>query len=275
MIDLDALFTGAGSGQYVGAMLKSDIIPPPSFHLYPLGLDGSSVVYANELETLPTVLQLDYEVTVLAVQLALLAQEFREDTSFGKNGSQQRDRDTRMRQSRIYELQEQLRQLWIAPTVMMIGQNIEVLPVRSKRLFEHAATLYRACIIYSHTSMWSTQRLDTSPDYDTEIAVASNQVLQMTSKILRDGRVDCRFLVFPVFLAGYASSEGGQKSTAMELIRAMEKDSIGRNTSATRKALGMVYEKQNERFMTTGQSLDIDWMDVIGEQHMLIVNFGL
>ena len=123
--------------------------------------------------------------------------------------------------------------------------------------------------------MWPTQRLDTSPDYDTEIAVASNQILQMTRRILSDGRVDCRFLVFPVFMAGYAASDGGQKATALELIECMQKDSIGRNTSATKKALGLVYEKQNERFMTTGQSLDIDWMDVIGDQHMLIVNFGL
>ena len=99
MIDLDALFTGAGSGEYVGAMLKNDIIPPPSFHLYPLGMDGSSVVYANELDTLPIILQLDFEVTVLGVRLALLAQEFRQDTTFGKNGSQQRDRETRLRQT--------------------------------------------------------------------------------------------------------------------------------------------------------------------------------
>jgi len=60
-IDLDALFSGAGSGEYVGSMLNSDLIPPPSFHLYPLGLDGSSVVYADEVEVLPTILQLDYE----------------------------------------------------------------------------------------------------------------------------------------------------------------------------------------------------------------------
>lgn len=269
------MFTGAGSGEYVGAMLKNDLIPPPSFHLYPLGTDGSSVVYQNELETLPTILQLDFEVTVLAVRLALLSQEFRQDTTYGTGRSKQRDRDTRLRQSRIYELQESLRQLWATPSVMMVGRNPDILPFRSKRLFEHACTLYRACIIYSHTSMWSTQRLDTSPDYDTEIAVASNQILQMTNRILEDGRLDCRFLVFPCFMAGYASTVGDLKLNALELIGRMDRVSIGRNTAATKTALARVYEKQNERFMTTGQSLDVDWMDVIGEQNMLIVNFGL
>jgi Fungal specific transcription factor domain len=275
MIDLDALFTGAGSGDYVGAMLKNDLIPPPSFHLYPLGLDGSSVVYEYELETLPTILQLDFEVTVLAVRLGLLSQEFRSDTTFRTGGSKQRDRDTRLRQSRIYELQESLRQLWATPSVMLVGQDPESLPFRSKRLFEHACTLYRACIIYSHTSMWSTQRLDTSPDYDTEIAVASNQILQMTSRILANGRLDCRFLVFPCFMAGYASTVGDLKRTALELIGKMDSGSVGRNTAATKEALRRVYEKQNERFMGTGQSLDVDWMDVMGEGGLLIVNFGL
>ena len=275
IIDLDALFSGAGSGEYIGTMLKNDIIPPPSFHLYPLGMDGSSVVYADELDSLPTILQLDYEVTVLATRLALLSQEFRQDTAFHQAGNQGRDRDTRIRQSRIYELQEQLRQLWVAPDVMMIGQNSDVLPVRPKRLYEHASSLYRACIIYSHTSMWSTQRLDTSPDYDMEIKVASNQILQATSRILNDGRTDCRFLVFPVFMAGFASSEGVQKSFALELIGMMERESIGRNTGASRTALESVYDKQNERFMMTGQSLDVDWMDVINEKKLLIVNFGL
>ncbi|RMZ92691.1 hypothetical protein DV736_g66, partial [Chaetothyriales sp. CBS 134916] len=275
MIDLDALFTGAGSGEYVGAMLKADIIPPPSFHLYPLGMDGSSVVYPNEVDSLPTILQLDFEVTVLAVRLALLAQEFRQDATFGKNGSQQRDRDTRIRQSRIFELQEQLRQLWAAPAVMMLGQNTNHLPTRSKRLFEHTSTLYRACIIYSHTSMWPTQRLDTTPEYDTEIAVASNQILSISSRIINEGRADCRFLIFPMFMAGYAAMDGGPKAAAMDLIGQMENHSIGRNTSATKKVLKLLYEKQRERFMMTGQSLDVDWMDVVGEQQMLIVNFGL
>ncbi|KAI9879921.1 MAG: hypothetical protein M1823_006786, partial [Watsoniomyces obsoletus] len=229
----------------------------------------------NELDTLPTILQLDYEVTVLAVRLALLSQEFRSDATFGTGGLKQRDRDTRLRRSRVFELQESLRQLWATPTVMLIGNNSDLLPFRSKRLCEHAYTLYRACIIYSHTSMWSTQRRDTSPDYDTEIAVASNQILQMASRILADGRLDCRFLVFPCFMAGYASTVGDMQMNALDLIGRMDRVSIGRNTAATKTALGKVYQKQNERFMTTGQSLDVDWMDVIGEQNMLIVNFGL
>lgn len=274
-IDLDALFSGAGSGEFVGWMLNNDIIPPPSFHLYPLDHDGSSVVYADELDSLPTVLQLDYEVTILAIRLALLAHEFRQDITFNAADVVQRDQAIRIRQSRIFELQEALRQLWVTPGVTMITQSDETLPFRPKQLYEHAATLYRACIIYSHTSMWPGQRLETSPDYDTEIAVASNQILHMTRKVLVEDKLDCRYLIFPTFIAGFASTDGAQRRHALDLIRRMEKNSIGRNTAVTQMALAAVYEKQNERFMKTGQSLDVDWMEVMMEQELMVVNFGL
>ena len=274
-IDLDALFSGASSGEYVGAMVNNDIIPPPSFHLYPLGLDGSSVVYADEVEVLPTVLQLDYEVTVLATRLALLAHEFRHDTTFSNTDIMDREQAIRDRQSRIFEFQEALRELWVTQAVVMVNQKADALPTRPKQLYEHAATLYRACIIYSHTSMWPGQRLETSPDYNTEIAVASNQIFQMTRKALAEDRSDCRYLAFPVFIAGFVTTDGAQRMNALDLLRAMEKSSIGRNTTSTRKALAALYEKQNERFMNTGQSLDVDWMEVMAERNLMVVNFGL
>ncbi|KIW42503.1 uncharacterized protein PV06_06048 [Exophiala oligosperma] len=274
-IDLDALFSGAGRGEFVGYMLQHDNIPGPSFHLHPLGVDGSSVVYSGELESLPSILQLDYEVTILAVRLALLASEFRNDTTFATANYLHRAQAVQIRQGRTFELQESLRQLWLNPAVSMIGQMSHSLPERSRQLYEHAAALYRACILFSHTSMWPGQRLDTSPDYDTEIAVASNQILQMTMKAHAENRYHCRYLVFPVFMAGFCSTDGAQRMQALDLIRGMEKHSIGRNTTMTRRALAAVYEKQNERFMNTGQSLDIDWMQVMAERDLFVINFGL
>ena len=264
MIDMEAIFAGASSGDLVGSLFRSDMIPHPSYHLYPLGMDGSSIVYGNELDALPVILQLDFEVTILAVRLALLSKEFREPGGGSPH-----------RQVQVYELQESLRELWATPSVVLIAQNTDHLPVRPKRLFEHAQTLYRACIIYSHTSMWSTQRLETPPEYDTEISVAANQILAATSRLLDQGLADARFLIFPTFMAGFACHDGGQKILALELLERMAQNSIGRNTAATRRALERVYHRQNERFMSTGQSLDVDWLNVIREENIMIVNFGL
>jgi hypothetical protein len=275
MIDLGALFTGAGRGEFVSSMLDHDTIPHPSFHLYPLGLDGSSVIFPNESDYLPTILQLDYEVTTLAIRLALLALEFRQDSNFNRTDIAFREQAIRIRQGRIFEYQEALRGLWLTNAVIMVNSKVDGLTTRPKQLYEHAATLYRACIIYSHTSMWPGQRLETSPELNTEITVASNQILQMTRKALADQRMDCRYLAFPVFLAGFVATDGAQRMNALDMLRALEKTSIGRNTKNTRKALAAVYEKQNERFMNTGQSLDVDWMEVMVENNLTIVNFGL
>lgn len=279
-IDLEALFSGAGTGEFVGALLKNDMIPPPNFHLYPLNMDGSSVVYAAETQTLPTVLQLHYEVTILAIQLGLLAKELRRNASSLAFDSQelashQRHVDTKLRQRRVYELQEAFRHLWASPNILILGQQPDLLPPRSRQSFDSARALYRACLIYSHTSMWPSQRLDTGPEFDMEIAQSVSEILRVGERIVGRRQLHLRFIIFPLFMAGTASTDGNEKMLALELISRMEKDSIGCNTTATRHALQIVYERQTQRFMHTGQSLDVNWNDIMVEQELQVVSFGL
>jgi hypothetical protein len=275
-IDLYALFSGAGRGDFVGTMLREEMIPPPGFHLYPLGPDGSSIVYADEITTLPAILQLNYEVTLLAVRLGLLAQELRHDAMMNtSDDSHQRHFDTKLRLSRVFELQESLRGLWIAESVILIGQQVNSLPFRSKQLFEHASSLYRACMIYSHTSMWPLQKQDTGPEFDAEIAHSASDILMTAEKIVNEGRLELRFIIFPLFMAGFASTDGSQKMMALDLVGRMEKSSIGSNTTATRRALGIVYERQTMRFMNSGQDRDVDWLETMIEQGLGVVSFGL
>lgn len=271
---MDALLSGLGTGEFVGHMLKNDLIPPPSFHLFPLGIDGSSVVYPEERDTLPTVLQLDYEVTLHAIRLGLLANEFRAETSaFEKTDTRQREVTVKIRQSRISDIQEGLQHLWAVPAVQELTQKR--LPARAQRLFHHAWTLFRACIIYSHTSMWPGQRLFTSPDYAGETAAASQQILHVAQMIIASNPGHSRFLIFPLFMAGFASDIGNQKMLALDLIQQMEGECIGQNTQVAKKALETIYERQNERFMHTGNSLGVDWLHLMMEQGLTVVNFGL
>lgn len=281
-IDLYALFSGAGSGEFVGTMLNNDMIPPPSFHLYPLGIDGSSIVYAEEVQTLPTVLQLNYEVTLLAVRLGLLAQEFRKEVTVARVADgitpQQHQYDVKLRQTRVYELQEALRHLWASPAIAalfpQLGQSDDV-PPRSRQVFESAYTLYLACLVYSHTSMWPSQRHDTGPESDDEIARAASQIIHTAERIINADRLELRFIVFPLFIAGYASTDGSQKMMALDLIQRSEESSIGGNTLVTRRALQIVYERQTSQFMSTGHSLGICWKDIMVEQGLQVVNFGI
>jgi hypothetical protein len=253
-------------------MLTHDMIPPPSFHLYPLGTDGSSIMYAGESDSLPIVLQLNYEVSVLAARLGLLAKELRQEASAERHSYSVHEQhvDIRMRQSRILELQESLRQLWVAPNIMLLGQRLDLLPRRSQQLLQHASSLYRACIIFSHTSMWPLQRLDTGPEFDGEIGQCVADILHTAEGVVRSGQLELRFMVFPLFMAGFASTDGTQKMMALDLISALEKTSIGSNTTATRHALQIVYERQTQRFMHTGHSLDVDWLDIMVEQGLQV-----
>lgn len=273
-IDLDALLSGPGSGDFVGHMLKNDLIPPPSFHLYPLGADGSSVVYPEERSSLPIALQLRYEVTLQAIRLGLLAREFRSDSSFESADVRQKSMTIKVRQSRVSDIQEGLRQLWTVPSVQELG--LMELSVRAQRLFHQAWALYRACIIYSHTSMWPCQRMDMSPDCETEITTASQQILQVSQAIMANDSNSSRFLVFPLFMAGFASAVDREKMLVIDMIQQMEQGCIvGRNTRATRKALEAIYEQQHAKFMHNGHSLDVDWLQVMAERGLTVVNFGL
>lgn len=275
-----ALFSGAGAGEFVGTMLKNDMMPPPSFHLYPIGIDGSSIIYAEEAESLPTILQLNYEVTLLAVQLGLLAQELRSNATALSFGSQEIEshkwhQSTKVRLRKVYELQEALRNLWASPSTLMVRQQAAMLSPRSRQAFEHAEALYRMCIIYSHTSMWPSQRLDTGPHYDLEIAHSVSEILRIGDRVISNQQHHLRFIIFPLFMAGVASTDGNEKRFALELMSSMEKESIGSNTTATRHALQIIYEQQNRRFMHTGQSLDVFWSDSMLEHGLQVVNFGL
>lgn len=260
-------------------MLKNDMMPPPNFHLYPLGLDGSSIIYGGETNSLPMILQLNYEVTILAVQLGLLAQELQREataTAFDRHeiGSHQRRVSTEMRQRRVFELQETFRHVWESSSTVMFGQQPELLPPRSRQSLEQANALYRACMIYSHTSMWPSQRLETGPEYEAEISESVCEVLRIGERIVSSEQYHLRFIIFPLFMAGFASTDGNEKMLALEFISGMEKASIGSNTAATWHVLQIVYQRQTQRLMQTGQSLDVNWCEVMVEQG-LVVNFGL
>ena len=123
--------------------------------------------------------------------------------------------------------------------------------------------------------MWPSQRLDTSAEYNIEIANSVAEILYTASNIVNQARYELRFIVFPLFMAGFASSDGTQKMMAMELISSMDKESIGSNTQATQNALGMIYERQTQAFMHTGHSLDVDWADIMVGQGLQVINWGL
>lgn len=123
--------------------------------------------------------------------------------------------------------------------------------------------------------MWPGQRLEPGSASDEEIGHHASVILQVAESIINARRFDLRFIIFPLFIAGVGTSSGGQKMTVMELMSSMEKEGVGRNATTTRNVLRVVYERQTQQFMSVGHSLDVDWIDVMIEQGLQVVNFGL
>lgn len=123
--------------------------------------------------------------------------------------------------------------------------------------------------------MWSTQRLDVNTGYGTDVSQCASEIIEVANEIVRRRQYEHGFVMFPLFLAGFATSSATEKMQAHELMDAMEQESIGKNKRTTRKLLEAVYERQNERQMEVGHSLDVDWILVMGDIGLQLVNLGL
>lgn len=123
--------------------------------------------------------------------------------------------------------------------------------------------------------MWPGQRIDTSPEYEPEIASASQQIVQVAEQLVASDNGSTKILAFPLFMAGFASPDAGQRQLILDLLTSLEPNTVGQNVQVTKQALNAIFEQQDDRFMLTGQSLDIDWLRVMAEMQITVVNFGI
>jgi hypothetical protein len=79
--------------------------------------------------------------------------------------------------------------------------------------------------------------------------------------IVLQERVDPRFIVFPLFIAGIAAMEPAEKDLASHIIRAVEQYSFGGCSQSVRIFLENIYEKQRVAILSTGDSNLVDWLE--------------
>lgn len=132
-IDLYALISGAGKGEFLKAMLENNMLPDAKCQLYPLASSGYSVIYPEENSTLPHILQLYYDTFVLASRLAFLASELRD--SLGSSSP------TAGSSKWLYDIRGHLQQLWNSADNHYLCQHMEVLPQRSREMFHNVSFL--------------------------------------------------------------------------------------------------------------------------------------
>ena len=111
--------------------------------------------------------------------------------------------------------------------------------------------------------------LDTG--YNCEVSQCASEIIKVATGTVRRQQYEHDFVLFPLFMAGFATLSAVEKIQAHDLMRAMERESIGINKRATRKLLEAVYERQNERQVTVGHYVDVDWIHVMRESRLQVV----
>jgi len=145
--------------------------------------------------------------------------------------------------------------------------------------------------------MYPTQRSHNPSHYIHEVSQCGGEILRLGREIVSTQHLERKFVVFPLFMSAFVSKSRDDREETLELIRKLEQDSVGRNVIAARQLLEIVFERQEQRrqelrFLRGVQegraegwggqmgqgweeAEDVDWVGMIGELGLQVVNFRL
>lgn len=135
--------------------------------------------------------------------------------------------------------------------------------------------LFRVCILYTHTSMYSGQLSSPLPSTIPQITACCSEILHAVSTILSKDRFDMRFIVFPLFMAGFCTRDPAEKETALRFMMEVEKHGYGGSTDNVRRLLQVLYEKQRVAVMQSGNADAVDWVDEMERSGQRLIIYGL
>ncbi|MCJ1464059.1 hypothetical protein MMC07_002670 [Pseudocyphellaria aurata] len=276
VIDVHAVLTGGGNGIYAESLLNSSLLPETLRPTQQAGPNRSFSPCRAESESVPSVLEFHRAIYVQAAQIGLLARDLREEI-VQHGGSSLTDREILSRQLRTVRARDRFEQTWNAQASAFIamGYGNDRVPVKHRGIFEHTFVLYRACIIYTHTTMWPTQRLESGSPNHPKVSQYAREILQLGREIVDNGHLERKFLVFPLFMAGFVSESMADREEALDLLTALEQKTMGRVANASKVLLELVYERQQMRVRQGGNPLDVDWIQIVVEKGMQVVNCRL
>ncbi|CAF9933385.1 MAG: hypothetical protein ALECFALPRED_005580 [Alectoria fallacina] len=285
-IDIHVVLSGMGNGEYIETMLRNNMLasgmdPQNPYHTYDYNSPSRGLASQNGHEALPSALAFHRRISILAAELGLLARDIRAEEK--QNPDDRSHAVTQSRQERIGVLQDTLRRTWNVQMTVAVasGYGNQVLPVGARGIFEHSFALYRACLIYSHTSMYSAQRLLSPSALIHEVSQSGGEILRLAREIVSHNHLERKFIVFPLFMSGFVSKTQDERVEILALVKKMEEDSVGRNILAVRQLLEIVYERQERRREelrregADGGREDVDWVSMIGELGLQVVSCRL
>ncbi|KAL2064833.1 hypothetical protein VTL71DRAFT_3973 [Oculimacula yallundae] len=280
-IDAYACLSACGSGTVVEVILKQNMLPSPERCLLPAVAGQPQIIYPEEQAYFPALININQEIILIALQVGRLGRALRAEADQQQfadvelSNEQIADRRNRIRS--LHKLIMDSRAKWRShfPDYWTWLRTPENLPPRAFEWIEHSYLLFRVCILYTHTSMYSGQLNDPEPDTETHINACCTEILRAVSIILSKERFDMRFIVLPLFMAGFCTQNPAEKETALRFMVEVEKHGYGGSTDNVRRLLQSIYEKQQIAAMQTGNSNSVDWVDEMDRSGQRLIIYGL
>ncbi|KAK0258605.1 hypothetical protein LTR35_018152 [Friedmanniomyces endolithicus] len=136
-------------------------------------------------------------------------------------------------------------------------------------------------MIYSRTSMFAQRSMDVANQGDVHADTEQRCIGILT---LASSYTDAelmmkhRHAVFPVLMAGIATTQPDAKIQAMNIVKAMESPARGgirQNTYRTRQLLVAFCEEQRRVVGAGGKIEQVDWLALARERDLSVVHCGL
>ena len=123
--------------------------------------------------------------------------------------------------------------------------------------------------------MWPHQRLEMDAESIAESSKSVNEILHLAREIIAKGCNERKFMVFPLFMAGVATRNPSDQQLVIQRLEGFEPKSIGGAMPATRQTLEIMYQKQREATIQGGNPFIVDWIDMIAERGLQLIDARL
>ncbi|KAL4961450.1 Zn(II)2Cys6 transcription factor [Aspergillus stella-maris] len=257
-VDLFALMSGAGSGEYVRAAIENHLL---SDAVSPLNT-GPCVMQPGEYDVQPLVVRLYRECIYMAGRLGLIAAKAK--TAEGQ-----------FLHSEVENLRGSLQQLWNSQEVRFLMENQANLPKRSQYGFHKLSVLFHTALLFSCHNVWPGQGAHIGNDVEKEIQHHTDAILHHSERIIAERRHNGPlFLNFPLFLSGTVTSSNGAKMAALDTLAKLGEAELGYDATTTSTMLQVVCETQMQHMRGGGHLRDTDWIEVAANHGYRIVSYG-
>ncbi len=123
--------------------------------------------------------------------------------------------------------------------------------------------------------MYPGQLRDPEPGFDLEVRACCTEIFHAVGMAVSREVFDMRFVVFPIFIAGFSTIDPNEKETAMNLMVELEKHGYGGSIKGARKLLQTIYQKQRAAVVQIGDDNSVDWIDEVELSGQRLIMYGL